>query len=59
MTSDEIIGQISAIRVKNNQVWMRLLQLAIRAAPSETKALIAEINENDKAVSALISELSQ
>lgn len=59
MMDEEIIDQIARIRVQNNAVWMRLMALALRAAPSEAKALIAEINENDKMVSAWVAELAK
>jgi hypothetical protein len=57
VNNEQTIGKISEIRVANNAVWMRLLELALRAAPSEAKALVAEINENDQKVSALVKEL--
>jgi hypothetical protein len=58
MTDNELIDQIQAIRSKNNKCWMDIMRVAMRNAPEETKALLAMIQENDLAISALNGKLA-
>lgn len=53
------IEKITAIRARNNDLWMRLLEIALEAAPDKTKAVLRDINENDRAVSGLLAELAK
>jgi hypothetical protein len=52
-----IIDTIFAVRVANNMPWKRLMEIALRCAPEETKAALREINENDHAVAKLVEQL--
>jgi hypothetical protein len=60
MRSPEIIiMRITDIRANNNVLWMRLLEIALKHAPVDAKAALRAINDNDRAVSALLTELAQ
>ena len=54
-----IIKQIENNRKKNNKYWMKLLEIAFRYAPLESKKVMKKININDKKISSLVSELSK
>lgn len=55
----KIIRQISDARTSNNVLWMQVLELALKHAPKETKAVLAHINVNDKAISGLVERLAK
>lgn len=55
----ETIDLITAVRARNNDLWMRLLAIALEAAPDRTKAVLREINANDRTVSDLLRELAK
>lgn len=54
----DTIGRISDIRVSNNRLWMKLLEIAMQADPDRTKAVLREINTNDRKVSTLLERLT-
>lgn len=54
-----IIAEIFSIRVKNNVPWKRLMEIALKHAPEETRVVLREINDNDRKVSALLGELAK
>jgi len=59
-TSEQsIISEIFAIRVANNVPWKRLMEIALKHAPEETRAVLRQINENDRKVSDLLAELAK
>lgn len=58
MTDEEIIGEIGAIRARNNQPWMGILRIALRYAPEETKVLLRQIAEADGEVRRLTQALA-
>jgi hypothetical protein len=55
----EIIDKIFAIRVRNNVPWKRLMEIAMKHAPEETKAALNEINQHDHDISLLMGVLSK
>lgn len=55
----QIIDDIFAIRVRNNVPWKRLMEIAMKHAPEETKAALRDINTNDQAISGLMGELAK
>jgi hypothetical protein len=59
MSDNIMIGQITGIRVSNNQLWMELLAIALESAPERTKEVLRKINQNDRDISALLVELSK
>jgi hypothetical protein len=44
------INKIKEIRVANNDLWMRILEIALEANPSKTKLVIKQIRRNDIAI---------
>lgn len=59
MNDQEIIDQIGYIRHRNNDLWMRLLAIAVEEAPTEAKNVLREITTNDRAISDLIGSLAK
>lgn len=57
MNDAEIIDLIFKTRVRNNIPWRRLMEIALKHAPDETKIALREINANDTVISTLIAEL--
>lgn len=53
-----ILDQIFEARVKNNMPWKRLIEIAMKHAPEETRAALREINANDRSISTLMTELT-
>lgn len=53
-----IIAEIEAIRVRNNGLWMAILQLALQAVPTQAKAIVRDINANDRKISELLGKLA-
>lgn len=56
--TEATLAEIEAVRARNNVAWMALLRLALRVAPEEARALLAEITANDQAVSRLLSSIA-
>jgi len=55
----DIIDRIREVRSHNNIEWMRILEIALKHAPEETKKVLREINNNDRQVSDLLGELAK
>lgn len=58
MNPEDAIDAVEAVRRDNNALWMKLLRLALSAAPSEAKAILRQINANDRKISTLLAELA-
>lgn len=54
---NKTIKQISKIRVKNNENWMKLLTLAFKYAPEEAREIMNEIIQCDKQITELCEKL--
>lgn len=54
----EELAEIEHIRRINNRLWMTLLRIALEAAPKEAKAVLQDINKNDRMISALLEKLA-
>jgi hypothetical protein len=54
-----IIQQIENVRKINNKYWMKLLEIAFKYAPKQSKKVMKKININDRKISSLISKLSK
>lgn len=59
MNESETIGKIADIRMSNNRLWMKLLEIALRSNPDRAKAALREINANDAKVTALLTRLTK
>ena len=55
----DIIDEIFRIRIKNNNPWKALMEIALEAEPELTREVLREINGNDRAISALLEKLAQ
>ena len=55
--SQKIVNKIEKIRSQNNKFWMKLLSIALKRAPEESRKVIKKININDKKISKLISKI--
>jgi len=58
-SEQQTIGQITALRARNNDLWMKLLEIALATAPAGTKEVLRQINENDREISGLLGELAK
>lgn len=54
---DAIIADVTAIRTRNNYLWMQLLKLALTENPKAAKKILKEISANDKAVTKCLSRV--
>ncbi len=60
MTGDEeMIDAITAIRARNNHLWMGYVRLAFKYAPNEARALQRKITENDLQISEISAKLGE
>ncbi len=55
----KIINQIENVRKKNNKYWMDILRISFKYAPKKAALTMQKINNNDKKISRLISNLSK
>lgn len=53
----KIINRVTAIRARNNRLWMGLLSLALRSAPKEAKRILRQINQNDARIGKWLSRV--
>ena len=53
-----LVEKITEVRRSNNDLWMKLLSIALEKSPDETKKILADINKNDKKISVLLGVLS-
>ena len=51
------LEEIKKIRVRNNDLWMSVLDIALKHAPDETKKLLAKIRLHDMMVSQYIGDI--
>tara|TARA_B100002051_G_C16138376_1_gene347768 strand:+ start:91 stop:282 length:192 start_codon:yes stop_codon:yes gene_type:complete len=56
---NKIIRAIYTSRAKNNSYWMKLLDIALKYSPNETKKILKKINSTDKKISFLIKKLTK
>jgi len=53
----EELQEIRQIRVKNNDLWLSILEIALRRAPDETKEVLNEIRLNDLMITEIVGEI--
>ena len=53
----EELQEIRQIRVKNNDLWLSILEIALRRAPDETKEVLNEIRLNDMMITEIVGEI--
>jgi hypothetical protein len=49
--------EIRKIRVQNNDLWMEILDIALRHAPTETKKVLKSIRANDLLVTQHLGDI--
>lgn len=54
----DTIEKITKIRRRNNDLWMKLLSLALEVAPDRTRGLLREIADNDRAITKIMGEIA-
>lgn len=52
------LEKIKEKRASNNELWMLVLDIALRCAPEETKSILRGIRSNDLDISKLTGVLS-
>lgn len=57
MSDQMVLGLIAQTRLLNNELWMRLLEIALQHAPEETKDVLREIRGNDQRISDLLGRI--
>jgi len=55
----DTLNAIEKIREKNNGNWMKIVRIALREAPEETKAVLRQIIVHDGAVTISLKKLVQ
>jgi hypothetical protein len=55
----DLLGEIFAIRARNNRYHVALIKLALEADPKRAKALLRRIAENDEAIMLRTKALAQ
>lgn len=54
---NNLVNKMKDIRVNNNDLWMRLLEIALESNPEETKKIIKQIASNDNKVKNVFMEI--
>ena len=49
--NNQTIDYIESVRSSNNMLWMRILKIALKHSPAETKELLRDIKTNDDRIS--------
>lgn len=49
-SEEDMLDSVTEIRVRNNDLWMGILAIALKADPEHTKELIRAIAKNDAAI---------
>lgn len=57
-TPFDLLDSVTEVRVKNNNVWMGVLRIALEHAPGETIPLIRTIIQNDRVISDLMVSMA-
>ena len=51
------LEEIKKIRVSNNDLWLAILDIALRVDPERTKDLLAQIRQNDTMVAEITQDI--
>jgi len=54
---DNHIMEIQRIRAKNNSIWMEIMRLAFKHSTEDSKDLLRQIVENDKAITEICEKM--
>jgi len=51
------LERIKNIRARNNELWMEILEIALKSNPKRTKMVLKEITENDERINSKLKGL--
>lgn len=51
------LKEIKKIRVRNNDLWIAVLDIALKHAPEETKEVLTKIRRNDILVAEYVGDI--
>lgn len=54
----DLVAEIQQIRANNNKLWMDLLRVALESSPGRAKAILKQINANDRLISNALGRLA-
>lgn len=57
-SEEDLLDHITAIRVRNNDLWMGILSIALQADPVNTKRLMRTISKNDALIASELQAIS-
>ncbi len=57
--SHHFIEKIKQARIKNNDLWVKLLEIALEANPEKTKIVLKEIRKNDIEIYSEMGKLTE
>lgn len=52
-----ILRHVTAIRARNNFLWVNLMALALESSPKKAKKIIRQITANDRRISSWLSRV--
>ncbi len=55
----ELLVEIAGLRRSNNNLWMRIVEIALTHAPNEAKPVMKQIGEIDREITTRWSELAR
>lgn len=58
MTDEQLINDIEQVRSANNKLWLSIIRVGLQCAPAQAKAILRDINANDKKISELVEKLA-
>lgn len=53
----EELEEIKKIRVRNNDLWISILDIALKHAPEEAKAVMESIRRNDILIAGYVGDI--
>lgn len=57
ISTEDIIGMVAKIRIKNNELWMEILRIAVNEHPIATRMILKNIRLNDKEITKWLGKL--
>jgi hypothetical protein len=57
VNDEDLVDEMERIRTANNVNWMNLVRLALRVAPTEARAIFADIQQKDREIAGIIQQL--
>jgi hypothetical protein len=59
VSDEDLVNDMERIRSANNVNWMNLVRLALRVAPTEARAIFADIQQKDREIAGIILQLGR